>query len=177
MKRFVFVVLALAAFVLPLKAQVAAGEESVLPRGVMTYNPWSGKISVAGETIPKDLLGHYFDEADLKEFKTSQGLYVGALVSAVVGGVATGVGLALMIPVWTAKSDPAVSVVVPEGDKTAGTACLIAGGVGIVMAFVLDGIASHKRKTVIGKYNAQLTFQPELKFGATANGMGLALAF
>ena len=164
MKRIIALLFVLA-LAIPMYAQVANGS---LPKGVMTYNSWSGKISVGGETIPKELLPHYFDEADMKEFKASQGLYVGALVMACASGVSIGVGLALMIPVWQGMTE--------EG-KGPGLACLIAGGVGVAGAFILDGIASHKRNVVIGKYNANLAFQPQLHFGDTPNGIGLALVF
>ena len=102
MKRIIALLFVLA-LAIPMYAQVANGS---LPKGVMTYNSWSGKISVGGETIPKELLPHYFDEADMKEFK-----------------------------------------------------------------------ASHKRNVVIGKYNANLAYQPQLHFGDTPNGLGLALLF
>lgn len=164
MKRIIALLFVMA-LAIPMYAQVANGS---LPKGVMTYNSWSGKISVGGETIPKELLPHYFDEADMKEFKASQGMYVGALVSAVTAGVCLGVGLAFMVPVWQGMTD--------EG-KGPGIGCLVAGGVGVAAAFILDGVASHKRNVVIGKYNANLAYQPQLHFGDTPNGLGLALLF
>ena len=167
MKRIIALLFVLA-LAIPMYAQVANGS---LPKGVMTYNSWSGKISVGGETIPKELLPHYFDEADMKEFKASQGLYVGALVMACASGVSIGVG----IPLFASYKD----FETPEEKslRNAGIACLIAGGLGVAGAFILDGIGAHKRKVIINKYNASLAFQPQLHFGDTPNGIGLALVF
>lgn len=169
MKRILSLVFALFLLAMPLYAQVANGS---LPRGVMTYNTWSGKISVAGETIPTSLLaGNYFDEADMKAFKSSQGMYVGALVMACASGVALGVGAPLYFS-FKDSTDPE-----DKSMAAAGIGCLIAGVVGVAGAFVLNGVAAHKRNAVIDKYNATLVFQPQFKVGATSNGLGVAMVF
>ena len=167
MKKFFFCVVA--ALALALSANAQETQSSGWPTGMMTYNSWSGKISVGGVTMEKYQLPHYFTEEEMKMFQTSQGLYVGALVLAVGTGVSLGVGIASL-----------ASAGGEDGDsfKKTGTALLIAGGVGLAATFTLDIIAGNMRKKAINGYNSRaLSYQPGMKLKVSPVGIGLAYNF
>ena len=66
----------------------------------------------------------------------------------------------------------------PEGvtDET-NMAFLIGGGAVMVTGIVVSSLGGKKMKRAMANYNSTLTFQPEFHFGATANGIGLAVVF
>jgi len=45
---------------------------SQLPQGIITYNSWSGKFSIGGETVDDSLLELYLSPDDYKKFKTGR---------------------------------------------------------------------------------------------------------
>jgi hypothetical protein len=63
-----------------------------------------------------------------------------------------------------------------ETDET-NLALLIGGGAVMVAGIVVSSLGGKKMKKAMAKYNSALTFQPEVRFGATNYGVGIALVF
>ena len=169
MKRFFFCLVAALALAFSANAQQA--QTAGWPTGMMTYNSWSGKVSVGGITMEKNMLPHYFTEEEMRLFNTSQGLYLGAIILAIPTGVSLGLGLGMLIPSWI------------SGDKDAslskaGTTFLIAGGVALAATLALDITAGNLRNKAIGGYNSRvLGYQPSLQLQVSPVGIGLAYKF
>ncbi len=134
-----------------------------LPYGVMTYNPWSGNISVAGQTIPRELENRYFDAVDFESFKSGRRMSnIGGIIG-IIGACPFGYGIGYMIGMG-------------EIDWT-GIGLSVGGGLVMAAGLVIHGLGNKKLKVPIAKYNSSLAFNPELNFGSTANGIGIALVF
>ena len=181
MKRIVFLIFCLLppAFLfaqenLDLHSQGQANTSSLLPQGVMTSTVWSGKISVGGQTIERELWDHYFSPEELASFKSGKAMDLAGGIIAGLGAVPFGYGLGYMIG-WKLAGGPT------SGDgsrafKNAEIACFAGLGlVAIGLAVSIPG--SVKIKKAIRNYNLNLTYSPELRFGATDYGIGLAYAF
>ena len=148
--------------------------KSVLPQGVMTYNVWSGKISVGGQTIERELWDRYFSPNDLASFKSGKAMDLAGGIIAGIGAVPFGYGLGYMIG-WKVAGGP-TSGDGSQSFRNAEIACFV--GLGIVAIGAAVGIpGSVKMKKAIKNYNLSLTYSPELRFGATDHGLGLAYAF
>lgn len=136
-------------------------KKSVLPQGVMTLNPWSGKISVDGVTIEKEMWDRFFTPEDLQ-------LYSSGNTISIVGGVLMCIGA---LPMGYSLGYMATS-----GDDSM-MGLLIGGGAAFIGGALVSIIGSSKMKKAISNYNSALAFQPEFHIGATPNGVGIALAF
>lgn len=145
-----------------------------LPQGVMTYNSWSGKISVGGETIENELLDRFFTPEDLRSFKSGRTMAtVGGIVS-IVGAVPFGYGVGYVIG-WRIGGGPtqgenAVSY------KNAKVMALIGGAV-LAVGLAINIPGEIKVKKAVNNYNQSLSYRPELHIGGTENGIGLAYRF
>ena len=140
--------------------EITTKENSSIPQGVMTYNPWSGKISVGGVTIENELLNNYLSQEDIKTYKGSRTcMLVGGIVG-IVGAVPFGWSIGTAI----AGAKPNLGM-------------LIGGGVAFVGGIVVSLVGEGKVKSIVNKYNSTFSFQPQFQFGATDNGVGLALVF
>ena len=169
MKKFILCVVASLALALSANAQQT--QTVGWPTGMMTYNSWSGKVSVGGITMEKSQLNHYFTEEEMKQFNTSQGLYLGAIILAIPTGVSLGMGLGILIPTLI------------SGDKNdslaqTGTGLLVAGAIGLAGTLALDISAGKMRNKAIGSYNSRvLGYQPSLQLQVSPVGIGLAYKF
>ena len=169
MKRFFFCLVAALALAFSANAQQA--QTAGWPTGMMTYNSWSGKVSVGGITMEKNMLPHYFTEEEMRLFNTSQGLYLGAIILAIPTGVSLGLGLGMLLPSW-------ISGDVNAPIRKAGTTLLIAGGVALAATLALDITAGNLRNKAIGGYNSRvLGYQPSLQLQVSPVGIGLAYTF
>lgn len=135
-------------------------EKISLPQGVMTYNSWSGKVSVDGVTIEKEMLNRYFSQEDYKSFLNGKTLTTVGGIFAIAGAFPFG---------WS------VGTAIGGGKPNLGL--LIGGGVAFVGGLIVSFAGEAKVKSIVNKYNSSLAFQPQFHFGATNNGIGLALAF
>jgi hypothetical protein len=136
---------------------------SSLPQGVMTYNSWSGKISVGGVTIEDDMLDRYFSPEDFQLFKRGKTVSTVGSILAFTGALPFGYSIGYMGAAG-------------ETDET-NLALLIGGGAVMVAGIVVSSSGGKKMKKAMAKYNSALTFQPEVRFGATNYGVGIALVF
>ena len=131
-----------------------------IPHGIMTYNSWSGKISISGETIPHEMEEMYFYPEDHKSFKIGRSLSTVGCVLSFLGALPLGYNL---------------------GDLAAGgdadLSMLVGGGTTMLLGLALAAAGGNRIKTAVANYNASLTFQPEFHVGSTPNGIGLALVF
>lgn len=143
-----------------------------LPRGVMTYSPWSGKIFVSGLPIEDGLLGNYFSPEEISRYKGGRFMFVAGGIAAVIGAFPFGYGTGSLIA-WNRS---AFVIVNPQAYNTA-KILTIAGGALFLSGIAVTLIGEGQMKTVINRYNSSLTFNPTLHFGATENGMGLAFVF
>ena len=138
-------------------------KKSSLPQGVMTYNSWSGKVSVGGVTIENEMLNRYFTPEDYQLFKKGKSISTVGGIMAFVGGLPFG---------WSIGYMGAAG----ETDET-NLALLIGGGAMIVAGIIVGSSGGRKMKKAMANYNSALTFQPEVHFGATNYGVGIALVF
>jgi hypothetical protein len=158
-KLFILVVCMMFAHALSAQ-EIISKDNSSIPQGVMTYNPWSGKISVGGVTIENEMLNNYLSQEDIKSYKGSRTcMLVGGIVG-IVGAVPFGWSIGTAI----AGAKPNLGM-------------LIGGGVAFVGGIVVSLVGEGKVKSIVNNYNSKLAFQPQFQFGATDNGVGLALVF
>ena len=139
--------------------------EPTLPRGLMTYNEWSGHISVGGETIPKDLERYYFGDEDYSDFKMGRTMNYISLVPAVLGGAVFGCGLGYTIGLG-------------EFDEYS-MGYLLGGGVVAAAGVVVSVLGNKKIRKAVSNYNTSTFFvhEPTVSFGPTKNGVGLSVMF
>lgn len=137
--------------------------KSSLPQGVMTYNSWSGKISVGGVTIEDEMLDRYFSSDDFQLFKSGKSVSTVGSILAFAGALPFGYSIGYMGAAG-------------ETDET-NLALLIGGGVVMVTGIIVSSFGGKKMKKAMANYNSALTFLPEFHFGATDNGIGFALVF
>ena len=141
----------------------AVEKKSSLPQGVMTYNSWSGKVSVGGVTIEDEMLDRYFSPDDFQLFKSGKKVSTVGSILAFAGALPFGYSIGYMAAAG-------------ETDET-NLALLIGGGAVMVTGIVVSSLGGKKMKKAMANYNSALTFQPEFHFGATTNGIGLAVVF
>ena len=137
--------------------------KSAYPQGIMTYNSWSGKISVGGETIPSEMEERYFSPDDYELFKSGKSLNTIGGIFGIIGALPFGYSIGYMAS---------------GGDNDDTNLWLLVGG-GSVMAvgLMVSALGGSKMKKAIANYNASLAFQPVIHFGATPSGIGLAVVF
>ena len=136
--------------------------KAAFPRGMMTYNMWSGNISVGGETIPHEMEEMYFNPDDYALFKSGKSLStIGAIIE-IAGAFPFGYG---------------VGGLAYGNDSQANVYMAIGGGIAFFGGLILTVIGESRRKTAISHYNSSLAFQPKFYVGGTPNGVGFALAF
>ena len=58
-------------------------------KDIMTYNPWSGKVSINGETIPNDLTYFYFSPYAENQFKKGKRMSLAGVISTGIGAPLT----------------------------------------------------------------------------------------
>ena len=146
-----------------------------LPSGAMTYNSWSGKVSVGGETIDNDLLPRYFAEDDLARFKTGRTLNTVGGIMSLAGAFPFGYGIGYILG-WhlAGYGTPQGNYVRPY--NSAKLMALIGGAFFVAgLGFSIPG--ESMIKTSINNYNSTLAYRPTLNIGATENGLGLVLVF
>ena len=166
--------IALIACILGIAFSALAQEKSTFVQGPMSVNAWTGQLEVGGVTIQKELWDRYFSEEDLASFKTGKVLNdVGGIISC-VGAFPLGYGLGYMIG-WRIAGGPTTGEM-SKSYKTAQTCLWI--GLGVTAVGLAIGIpGSIKMNRAIKNYNLSLSYQPELRFGNTQNGVGLAFVF
>ena len=160
--------LVLVAFALGMTLSAQAQQRSSSSQGPMTLNPWNYKLSVGGVVVNKESWGNYFTAEDLAMYKSGKKMNdVGGII-ACVGAAALGFGIG-----YTATSDG------PALDNFYDTAKNIMWvGLGVTALGLAINIPGYlKMKKAVKNYYASLSYQPELRFGATNYGIGLALAF
>lgn len=138
-------------------------KNSSLPQGVMTYNSWSGKVSVGGVTVENEMLDRFFTPEDYQLFKKGKSVSTVGSVLACVGAVPFGYSIGYMGAAG-------------ETDET-NLAMLIGGGVVMIAGIIVGSTGERKMKKAMANYNSALTFQPEFHIGATNYGVGIALVF
>ena len=167
MKKILTLLFSVLSFTLTVNGQVK--DKSLLPQGVMTYNSWSGKISIGGQTIEKELWSQYFTPEDLANFKSGRTLDIVGGIIAIVGAFPTGYGAGFLLG---SGGDPKL-----PGVQSAKTMLLVGLGA-LVTGLIISIPGSVKMRNAIKNYNLSLvSYSPEWRIGATENGFGLALAF
>lgn len=126
----------------------------------MTYNSWSGRVSMGDVYVTDDLAIKYLSPQDYDLYKRGKSLSIGGTIVGCAGAVPLGIGLGFM-----AAGEPA------------NIGLLAGGGAAVVVGVVIACIGEANIKTAINNYNSTLAFQPEIHVGSTANGLGLALVF
>ena len=142
---------------------IAVEKKTSLPQGVMTYNSWSGKVSVGGVTIEDEMLDRYFSPDDFKLFKSGKSVSTVGSILAFVGALPFGYSIGYMGAAG-------------ETDET-NLALLIGGGAVMVTGIVVGSLGGKKMKRAMANYNSALTFRPEFHFGVTDSGIGIAFVF
>ena len=149
--------------------------KSALPTGIMTYNSWSGKISVGGVTIENEMLDRYLAAEELAAFKSGRAMATVGGIMSIVGAIPFGGGVGYLIG-WNIGGGG-----VPSGSYArsynAATTMAIVGGVLFAAGLAINIPGEAKVKKVVNNYNAALTYRPTLSIGATPNGVGLAFVF
>lgn len=150
-----------------------AQENSSFVQGPMSITK-AGQLQVGGVTIEKELWDRYFSEEDLANFKSGKVMNdVGGIIST-VGAFPLGFGLGYMIG-WRIGGGPTTGAQ-SKGYQAAKTCLWI--GLGVTAVGLAVGIpGSIKMKKAVKNYNLSLSYQPELRFGNTENGVGLAFVF
>lgn len=167
MKKILTLIFAVLCLVLSANGQVK--DKSILPQGVMTYNSWSGKISIGGQTIEKELWDQYFTPEDLANFKSGKTLDLVGSIIAIIGAFPTGYGTGYLLGSGGNPQVPGV-----QAAKT----MLFVGLGALITGFAISIPGSVKMRNAIKNYNLSLvSYTPEWRIGATANGFGLAFAF
>lgn len=167
MKRLILLIAFLTGAVLAANAQDQQ-ESTALAQGPMAINAWTGKLTVGGTVIEKDQWDRYFSEEDLARFKSGSTLNTIGGVIACVGAGFAGYGLGYMA-LYNGPHDY-------SGYRTAETCLWV--GLGVMGVGLFVGIpGSIKMSRAIKNYNQSLSYQPELRLGTTANGVGLTFVF
>ena len=130
------------------------------PQGMMTYNSWSGNVSIGGVTVERGVLNQYFSRNDYRTFQVGKAIAVVGGIVAIIGAVPFGYSVGSLI-----------------GGGIANKGILIGGGVAFASGFITSLIGEGMIRRAINNYNSSLAFQPEIQFGATPNGVGIALVF
>ena len=134
--------------------------QASLPQGIMTYNSWSGKISVGGVTIENDMLDRYLSPEDLSKFK-------GAKTMGLVGGI---VGIIGAVPFgWS------IGMLITGRKPNMGM--LLGGTVAFFGGISVNAIGGGRIRSVVNNYNSRFALKPEVRIGATDYGVGLAVVF
>ena len=134
-------------------------KKSSLPQGVMTYNSWSGKVSIGGVTVENETLELYLSPEDYSTFKNGK-------TASIIGGVVGVIGafpLGWSLGEWTAGVEP---------NKT----MLIGGGIAMVGGLLVSAIGESNMKKAIHHYNSSLAFVPTINYSPTADDLALGLA-
>ncbi len=149
--------------------------KSDIPSGVMTYNSWSGKISVGGVTIENGMLDRYFTPEDLEMYKSGKTMSTIGGIIGVVGAVPFGYGAGYMLG-WALGGGGKPQ---PPYDKAFNAAkwMAIIGGLVMIGGLAINIPGENKMKTAIDNYNSALTYRPTLHIGGTQNGIGIAYVF
>lgn len=140
-------------------------KEPSLPQGIMTFNDWSGKISVGGVTLENEMLDMYFSPADFDLYKQGKSNRTFGLIVSCIGAVPVG---------WSLGYYMAGG----EGQDQKQKKLLIGGGIALIGGLIIDGIGYNQIKRAISNYNhSTLAFQPELRLITNDIGIGLSLVF
>lgn len=163
-------VLILFACILSLSISAHAQDNSNFQQGPMAITS-NSKLTVGGVIIEKELWDQYFSPEDLAAFKSGKTLEtVGGIISC-VGAFPLGFGAGYMIG-WKIGGGPS-----DHRSYKAATTCLLVG-LGITAVGLAIGIpGTVKMRNAVKNYNMSLSYQPELRFGNTPNGVGIAFAF
>ena len=149
-------------------------KKSSMPQGLMTYNSWSGKISVGGETIENDLLDRYFTPEDMKMYKTGKTMDIIGGIIGIAGAIPFGYGAGYVLG-WNLGGG------VKEGEYAqsynSAKKIMAVGGVALAVGLLISLPGEAKMKKAINNYNQSLSYRPEFSIGATENGFGLAYRF
>ena len=135
-------------------------KQSSLPQGLMTYNSWSGKVSVGGVTIERESLGKFFTREDLALYDRGKSIGTFGGVISIVGALPFGYEIGKMV-----------------GGDDPNLYWLIGGCTAALIGIALNAAGGGLVKQAISHFNSSVTFQPEFRFGATPNAIGLAFVF
>ena len=113
-------------------------KRSSLPQGVMTYNSWSGKVSVGGVTVENEMLDRFFTPEDYQLFKSGKSVNTVAGILACVGAVPFG---------WSIGYMGAAG----ETDET-NMAMLIGGGAMMVAGIIVSSMGGRKMKRAMANH-------------------------
>lgn len=150
--------------------------KSDMPSGIMTYNSWSGKVSVGGITIENEMLGRFFTPEDLKLYNNGKALStVGGIVS-IVGAIPFGYGIGYIIG-WNIGGGGTPPSGPYQSNYNAAKIMALVGGVLFAVGLGVNIPGESKIKRAVNNYNSALTYHPSLHLGATDNGIGLAYVF
>ena len=138
---------------------IETSRQSALPQGMMTYNSWSGTVSVGGVTMENEMLERYFTPEDYKLFVNGKNSATGGLILSIIGAVPLG---------WS------LGTYAGGGELNKGM--LIGGGLVTLFGIVVNSVGEDDIRKAISHYNSSLSFAPTINFGATANDLGLGLA-
>ena len=135
---------------------------AAIPKSVMTYNSWTGMISVDGKTVPRGTEEMYFYPDDYQLFQGGKTISIFGGILEVLGAFPFGYGIGSLAF---------------GNDSRAVVGMAIGGGVSVLSGVLISLLGESKKKTAISNYNADWAFQPDFHFGETPNGIGLAIVF
>ena len=130
------------------------------PRGTMTYTPWSSKVSINGITMSNDELENYFSPEEYNQF-------INGKTTSTVGSVIGSIGA--FVFGWN------LGTLVAGGEPN--KAMLAGGGAVTAVGLIISAIGEKSMKKAVNSYNTSVVYRPDLRLGATSNGIGLALVF
>jgi hypothetical protein len=151
-------------------------KESSLPYGMMTYNSWSGKISVDGVTIENEMLNRYLTTEDLALFKVGKTMSTVGGIIGIVGAFPFGYGVGYLLG-WAIGGGGTPATDTYANALNAAKIMAIVGGVTFGAGLAIGITGEGKVKKVVNSYNSRLSYTPTLHIGATPNGVGLAFVF
>lgn len=134
-------------------------------KDMMTYNPWSGKVSVNGETIPNDLTYLYFSPYAENLFKKGRRMRVAGIISTGIGAPLTILSTTYFIDQYgRLRGRDFIPAVVSIG--------LLGAGIGLWSS------GDNKIKLAVKDFNSNASkVNSELSLGIQSHGFGLVLNF
>ena len=139
-------------------------KKSGLPQGIMTYNSWSGKVSIGGVTVDDKTLDLYLSPDDCQSFKQGRSLYTSGTVIGCIGAIPFGWCLGTML-----------------AGAEVNTGLLLGSSVVMVGGLIMSYTGENKMKEAINKYNSSLALMPIINWSPTnpdpTLGLALCLTF
>jgi len=134
-------------------------KKSGLPQGIMTYNSWSGKVSIGGVTVSDETLELYLSSDDCKLFKDGRSQYISGTVIGCIGAIPFGWCLGTML-----------------AGAEVNTGVLLGSSIVMVGGLIISYTGENKMKEAVNKYNSSLALMPIINWSYSNPDPTLGLA-